>query len=112
MPPKGLQAVTEEVRYLWQPLRLVLLNFQCLTAIFERCQNEHRLKDFSSEAVPIIINALNLLMGEFWTNPRIPTRLAEAHQGLVQDWASNGFQATSMSGFWEKGHWRTKSLTC
>lgn len=82
--------MAEDVRYLWQPRRLVLLNFQCLTAVFERCQNERRLKHFSREAVPIIINAFNLLMWDFWTRPRIPAKLEEARQGLVEDWQSNG----------------------
>lgn len=53
-------------------------------------------------------------MGDFWTRPRIPTELAEARQGLAEDWQSNGFPVKEifMSGLWEKGRWHTKSLNC
>ena len=54
-PKTDAQRLTREVQYLYQPLRLILFQFSCLTPIFTRLAATNQLKDFVKEAVPALL---------------------------------------------------------
>ena len=64
--PTQQDLIRRDVDLLAQQYRVVLVNFTCLDAEYERLQGSNELREFTAAALPLVQTALREALGDVW----------------------------------------------
>ena len=98
--PTQQDLIRRDVDLLAQQYRIVLVNFTCLDAEYERLQGSNELREFTAAALPLVQTALREALGDVWCQPQLSAaavrvvstmsealtnNLGELAEGMLQD---------------------------
>ena len=86
--------LARDVQFLWQSLRIALVGFDdALNAVYDILARDRNLKEFSSQAIPIILQVCSAVTGDAWATPRLShvtnVWLTNSHHILICSFAKN-----------------------
>lgn len=69
-----MQAMSQDIAHLKQPLTLVLINFACLHELFEALKASCELRLFVQRAIPVLMTRFQEICGAHFDFPRLTDR--------------------------------------
>ena len=75
--------LSRDVQFLWQTLRIVLLNFDVWNSFYDNLVAARHVKDFSRQAIPALLQVFSSAIGDAWASLHI-SPVTDEPQRLIQ----------------------------
>ena len=72
--------LVRDVQFLWQNLHIVLVGCTALNGTYDQLTRDHNLKEFATQAIPIILSICATALGDAWACPRISPITSESRE--------------------------------